>query len=102
MELENFIGQTLTDIANGINIANSNTRKNEQTPFWLDCSTGAILFDIAVTASDEGQASAKGGVKGSIKVVSLDIEGDIDTKKKHERISRIQFRITPNDERFHR
>lgn len=101
MDLESFIGQTLTDIANGINIANSNTRKNDKTPFWLDCSTGAILFDIAVTASNEGKASAKGSVKSSIRVLSADIEGDIDTSKKHERVSRIQFRITPNDDRFH-
>lgn len=96
MELENFIGQTLTDIAKGISIANSNTRKNDNTPFWLDCSTGAIFFDIAVTASNEGTASAK----GSVKVIAVNIEGDIDTSKKHERVSRIQFRVTPNEKLF--
>jgi len=96
MELENFISQTLTDIAKGINIANANTRKNDNTPFCLDCSTGAIFFDIAVAASNEGTASAK----SSIKVIAVNVEGDIDTSQKHERVSRIQFRVTPNEELF--
>lgn len=96
MELEKFIGQTLTEIAKGINIANANTRKNDNTPFMLDCSTGAIFFDIAVTVSDAASASAE----GSIRVIALNVEGDIDTSKKHERVSRIQFRITPNDALF--
>lgn len=96
MELEKFIGQTLTEIAKGINIANGQTRKNGNTPFMLDCSTGAIFFDIAVTVSNEASASAE----GSVKVIAVNVEGDIDTSQKHERVSRIQFRVTPNENLF--
>ena len=104
MELQEFIKNTLAIIKNGVRDANLEFAKQERKTLGQDFAAlfvlessrdkgqNYIIFDVAVTVSQESKKS--GGAGLNIKVASLG--GEIGDIKSQEHISRIKFHIIPH------
>lgn len=100
MELQEFIKNTLVSIKNGLHDANTEISKQTGTdtqsffvlePNNRDKTQGYIIFDVAVTVSQENKQTGGGGIK--IAVVSLG--GEVGNVSSQENISRIKFHVIP-------
>lgn len=105
MELEEFIKNSLVNIASGIRGANEELAKREgktlgqntsavfgMEPHNREKAYGYINFDVAVVANSENSKSGNGGIK----VASIGVGGEISDVTQHGHFSRIQFHIIPN------
>jgi len=105
MELEEFIKNSLVNIASGIRGANEEIAKREGKTLGKDISAAFgiephnrdkayryINFDVAVVANNENTKSGNGGIK----VASIGVGGEISDVTHQGHFSRIQFHIIPN------
>jgi len=91
MELQEFVASTLESIIAGIQTANKNL--NGKGSFYIDFGkNGEVLFDIAITASEESKKAGGAGLK----VYALNIGGEKGSTIAQENVSRIKFKINPN------
>lgn len=93
MELQEFISSSLSEILMGVSEAIKNTKENSGK---INPSSGKsdqfnqlVKFDIAVTVS--GKSGTEGG--GGIKVVGLNLGGQMSEQQENRSVSRIQFAI---------
>jgi len=93
MELQNFIQNTLVSLVNGIKEANKSLIE-KNSGFELDVGKdGEIIFDIAITVSEEAKKS--GGAR--INVYAISAGGDKGKVNAQENVSRIKFKICPKN-----
>jgi hypothetical protein len=105
MELDEFIKNTLVSIKNGISGANQTLAKVEGKEMGKDANgyfamypnnhkskEGYVVFDVAVTVSQETKSSGGGGIR--IAVASL--SGEVSDVGSQEHVSRIKFHILPS------
>ena len=91
MELQEFITNTLESIINGVKNANKNLGNNNHYRITVG-NSGEVLFDIAITVSEEAKKSGSGGIK----VAVLNIGGEKEKSNIQENISRIKCKIQPD------
>lgn len=104
MDLQEFIKNTLVSIKNGIRDANVEFAKQEGKELGKDFtavfvmepnnkekSQGYIIFDVAVTVSQEN--NAKGGA--GIKIAVANLGGDVSSTTSQANFTRIKFHIIP-------
>ncbi|MCK9581515.1 MAG: hypothetical protein M0Q92_13855 [Methanoregula sp.] len=102
MELDEFIKQTLIDIARGVHLANKEITSSKmlgegsQAYFSIEAFNrekmqGYINFDVAVTIANETGASGGTGIK----IAFAHIGADINSTASLETVSRIKFSIMP-------
>lgn len=105
MELEEFIKNTLINIAHGLGHANLELAKAEgktigvdttpkfmMNPTWGSREGNLISFDVAVTVSHENNKTGGGGIR--IAVASLG--GAIENASTQQHMSRIKFSMIPS------
>jgi hypothetical protein len=93
MNLEEFISQSLTDIANGVTKANQSLEKSQfEIEHYTRTNNGYITFDIAVTASQKGTKGASGGII----VWGVNVGGKLDEENQNQVVSRIKFSVIPS------
>lgn len=97
MDIQEFIRESLVQIAVGIKEANTTLKEKtgmKHQHFKMEASVRAegrrgVEFDIAVVAREE--VGAKGGAKLGIPLIS--IGGDVGTKTSSENVSRMKFNV---------
>ncbi len=105
MELSEFIKTTLVEIYDGINKANVEVaNRHGKTlgkdmsalfciePHRRDSKEGYIIFDVAVSATQESTTSGGGGIK----VVVAALGGELSNATTQEQTSRIKFHVMPS------
>jgi hypothetical protein len=95
MHLDEFINQSLVNIANGIHTANETLKKDGMT-YKMTSGDHIVSFDIAVTVSESGKNEA--GAKASISVIGamLGAGAKVTGENNNQTISRIKFSVKPN------
>ena len=93
MELNEFITNSLVEIATGIKNANVHLKDTyfEIEPYRRDKETGFVSFDLAVKTND----SKVKGTKGGIQVLNVGVGGNFDNTSTKEVANRIKFYILP-------
>lgn len=107
MELEEFIHSSLIQIMSGIKAAREDWQKKDDKisgdgiicPAWDNSSdhrnrVQEVKFDVAVTAASKTEGGGGAGIKGSIKVVELDLSGKVSHSAENSTISRISFSVS--------
>ena len=94
MQLDEFIHQSLVQIAAGVYRANVELTGNEKPtgniPFLMDISDhGKVNFDVAVTT----KSSIEGSGGGKFRIFVVDANADGKASHEHERFSRISFSV---------
>jgi len=90
MELQKFIENSLLSIINGVRNTNKQTAGEDISMLEIN-SADKILFDIAVTVSENKEKMGEVGVK----VLSVSFGGDIKSELSNQNVSRIKFEIRP-------
>ncbi len=91
MELQQFISDTLFNVKMGLSNANKriNEAENKQSKTFVINQGDQVSFDIAVTVNDE----SAGNVGAGIRIASIGIGSDLETKTAQGSISRIKFSV---------
>ena len=94
MQLDDFIRESLVQIARGVYQANVDLRVDPNltgnVPFLIDLDEdGKVVFDVAVTTSHSAEAS--GG--GKFRVLVVDAAADGKAQFQLERVSRLRFSV---------
>ncbi len=92
MKLNDFIKETLVSIHTGLKNANTELRNNGGGYNMTYGKEGEISFDIAVTVSKENKTEGGGGIN----VYALRIDGEVENKTLAESVSRIKFKVRPD------
>lgn len=88
MDLKEFVKETLTQIADGLNEGNEYINKNHDGFIHRDYMN--VKFDVAVTTSEED----KTGVGGKISVANLiSIGAKDENTNQNTNFSRVQFNV---------
>ena len=102
LNLADFVQATLVQIASGVRAANETLSEGDKSRhhFVMEATRTpeghTIEFDVAVTASEEGEggAGAKAGLKVAMVVVSAQAGGKVGFS--NESVSRVRFRVDTN------
>ena len=96
MDLRDFIATTITEIQYGVQLAIDQTTdvKGAVNPIWGEGNISndhiqEIHFDIAVTAKEQTNDQAGGGIK----VMGVGVDGKVTNLSENSHVSRIQFSI---------
>lgn len=101
MDLKDFIHQTLVNIVEGVDAANTKVDRFKLAShghhvhgFGQD-----IEFDISVTVSQDSKGNSGGEGKISMATMAIaQLKGDLSRSKKNEDIHRIKFKVFVADE----
>jgi len=86
MNIEEFVGSALEQIA-----SSTNDKNMEGHTFMV--SPSGIDFDLAVITTNEKDGSSDKSVKGNIKIAGGGFSSSSRTAEKHEIVSRIKFTV---------
>lgn len=88
MELKEFISSVLQNIDNGFCEAKSKTSKSYHV------QNDGVTFDVAVTTSNNSEATASGKIgAGIIQVLGAGVSGEIKEMSGKNEVSRIKFTV---------
>ncbi len=94
MELQQFISDTLFNIKSGLSDGNKRIAEADKRldGLFVMNQGDLIAFDIAVTVNDE----SSGNVGAGIRIASIGIGSDLETKTAQGSVSRIKFSLKSN------
>jgi hypothetical protein len=87
MDLETFIEKSVTEILNGLDKVEENSKYKAE--LWLHGNVPMIEMDIAVSVKEEDGKKGRAGIKV--------LEGDFSKTRSNEKVSRIKFGISVHE-----